>query len=269
LLRRDVFIWTSVVLFLNQFAAKIFEAPSESLEQLITEAGAISIFQYIAWFAIFRLLIGSDPGPRARWWDVLVTVPLCFLVFLPTARSIWVAAVGVAFYGGLFNRGDPRLRAAGIVLAALSVQAFWGHVFFRLVAFPLLCAETAVVGTILQVIRAGTVWQDNVITGLNGYGIVILNQCSSFHNLSLAMLCWVTISKLRHHNWRLSDFLIGGVVGLTMILWNVARLCVMAWNIDLYTYLHSGNGAEIFALSASLSVFLISLYGSRSVGQQA
>jgi hypothetical protein len=267
--RRDIFIWTSLVLLLNHLAAAIFEVPSGSLERLATEAGAISVFQYIAWYAIFRLPIGSDPGPTARWWDVLVTVPWCFLVFLPTARIVWVAAVGVAFYWWIFNRGDSRLRAAGIVLAALSVQAFWGHVFFHLVAFPLLCAETAVVGTILQVVRAGTVWQDNVVTALNGYGIVILNQCSSFHNLSLAMLCWVTISKLRHQNWRPSDFLIGGVVGLTMILWNVARLCVMAWNIDLYTYMHSGKGAEMFALSASLSVFLVSVYGSRSVERQA
>ena len=58
------------------------------------------------------------------------------LLLLPTDRMIWVAAAGVSAYLWLFNRDDAQLRAAAAVLAALSVQEFWGHVFFNLVALP-------------------------------------------------------------------------------------------------------------------------------------
>jgi hypothetical protein len=128
------------------------------------------------------------------------------------------------------------MRAAGIVLAALSVQEFWGHVFFNLVALPLPRAETAVVGMMLETARAGTVWQDNVITGPNGFGIMIYTGCSSFYNPSLAMLCWFTVSRFRNQNWQIRDFMVGSVVGGTIILLNIARLFLMTWDIDLFHY---------------------------------
>ena len=90
------------------------------------------------------------------------------------------------------------------------------------------------VGIILEAVRPGTVWQDNVITGPGGYGIVVYTGCSSFDNLSLAMLCWVTISRLRHQNWRSRDLVTGGAVAAAMSVLNFARLCLMAWNIDLF-----------------------------------
>jgi exosortase/archaeosortase family protein len=133
----------------------------------------------------------------------------------------------------------------------------------------LLRAEAAVLGTLLEIARPGTVWQDNVITGPNGYGVVILGACSSFHNLSLAMLCWVTISMLRHQDWRARDFAIGAAIGGTMILLNIARMFLMAWNFDLYQYWHDGTGAEIYAVGASLAVLLMSLYGSMSARRVA
>jgi hypothetical protein len=262
LTRRDIFIWISVVLFFNQISGVITEMSSTSFSKLMVDIFSVGIFQYMAWYAVFRLLVSSDAMPVARGQDFLIAVALCFLVFLPTVRIIWVAATGIAIYWWIFNAGDPKLRAAGAVLAALSVQELWGHAFFNLVAFHLLSAETAVVGTILKVIRAGTVWQANVITGPTGYGIVIFDECSAFHNLSLAMLCWITVSKLRYQTWQIRDFVVGVAIGITMILWNVSRLCFMAWDVESYYYWHDGTGVEIFAIGASLSILLISLYCS-------
>ena len=183
------------------------------------------------------------------------------------SRAIWVAAVGIAIYLFIFNGGDLRLRAAATVLAGLSVQEYWGHIFFNLVAFPLLDAETAAVGTLLAAVRPGTGWQDNMITGPNGFGIVVYSACSSFHNVSLAVLCWLTVSRWRHQNeWR-RDLVMLGVVAGTMILLNLLRLCLMAWNVDLYDYWHTGPGADIFAIAASVAVLSISLYGSRLTKQ--
>jgi hypothetical protein len=263
--RRDMFIWAAAILFINQVYGVIKEMAPASVEVL--DPLAVSIFQYLAWYAVFRLLGSSDLAPAARLRDFLVTAALCLLVFLPSNRAIWAAATGIAIYLFLTDTGDPKLRAAGIVLAALSVQELWGRLFFNLVADHLLRAEAAAVGTMLEAARPGTVWQDNTIMGPDGHGVVIIGGCSSFHNLSLALLCWVAISRLRSQTWQVRDFVIGSAIGITMILLNLARILLMAWNVELYHYWHEGTGAEIFGIGASLTILLMSLYGSRPAGR--
>jgi hypothetical protein len=175
---------------------------------------------------------------------------------------IWVAAAGVAGYLLVCNRDDLRMRAAAIVLTALSVQELWGHFFFQLVAFPLLRVETAVVGTALQLTQAGTIWHDNIITTPSGHGIRLYPYCSAFHNVSLALLCWLTVTKLRHLNWRSYDFVVGGLAAGVMILLNTGRLYLMAMDINSYHFWHNGAGVDIFEVGASLLVLLLVLYGS-------
>jgi hypothetical protein len=267
--RRDIFIWAAVILFLNYLVGTVKEMPAESLEEVLTDLGAIGIFQYLAWYVIFRLILSSDRVPAARPRDFLVIAAFCLPVFLPTSKTIWVAATGIAIHLWLFNARDLKLRAAGIVLAALAVQELWGHILFNLITMPLLRAETAVVGTLMEAIRPGTAWHDNAVTGPNGFSIVIINSCSSFHNLSLALLCWVTISRLWHQTWRIRDFVFGAVIGVTMILFNVTRICLMSWNDDLYHYWHDGIGAEMFVVGASLTVLVLSLCAARPAGRPA
>jgi hypothetical protein len=264
--RREIFIWAAAILFLNQLFGVIKEMPAASLEALVTDLLTVGIFQYLAWYVIFRLLGSSDFAPVARLRDFFFTAAFSLLVFLPTNRAIWVAATGIAIYLWLTDTGDPKLRSAGIVLAALSVQELWGKLFFNLLASHALRAEAAAIGTMLEAARPGTVWQDNTIIGPDGHGVVIISGCSSFHNVSLALLCWVTLSRLRCHTWRVRDFVIGSAIGITMIFFNMARIFLMAWNTELYHYWHEGSGAEIFAIGASLTILLMSLYGSRPAG---
>lgn len=267
--RRDVFLWAALILFLNHVYGALQSAPSASIGERLADLGSVGVFQYLAWYAVFRLLGWSDRAQAAEVRDVVATALLCLLAFSPSSRMIWVAAGGIAVYLTLSNAGDAKLRAAGIVLGALSVQQLWGYIFFNFFAFPLLRAETAVVGTVLEAVRAGTVWHDNVVTGPNGYGIIIYGACSSFHNVSSALLCWVAVTKLRRQAWQARDFAIGGAVCATMILLNLVRLCLMSWDVDLLRYLHDGAGADLFAAVGSLTVLLISLYGARTAKRAA
>jgi hypothetical protein len=261
--RRDIFIWVCAIIFLNQLFGLAKETSAASPTTLFTDLAAVGIFQLMAWYAIFRLLFSSDPAPAAQWRDFLIAAALCLLVFLPSTHIIWATALGIAILIWLTNSGDPKLLSAGTVLAVLSVQQCWGRIFFRIFEIPLLRAETAVVGTIMEIFRPGTQWQDNVIVGPSGHGIVMYDGCSSFHNLSVAMLCWVTVSKLRNQNLQNRDYVIGCVVGIVMIFFNISRLCLMAWDGDLYEYWHKGDGAQIFDVGASAAILLISLVGSR------
>jgi hypothetical protein len=261
--RRDIFIWAALILFFNHLVGVAKGMWSASFSELISGLCAVGAFQYMAWYAVFRLLAASNAAPTVRRKDILITAGLCALVLLPTSRMIWVAATGVAVYLMICSRDDLSMRAAGMVLAALSVQEFWGHVFFQLIDMPLLRAETAVVGTTLQLTRGGTIWHDNIITRTSGHGIVLFPYCSSFHNVSLALLCWLTLTRLRNLNWRRYDFVVGGLAAGTMILLNTTRLYLMSLDVDAYHFWHDGGGADIFKVGASVSVLLLTLYGSR------
>ena len=265
--RRDLFLWVCAILFFNQLLAAVSELPSASPWTLISDLAGSSVFQITAWYAIFRLLASSNSKPVAAMSDILIALALCLPLFLPTTRTIKVLALGAAVFFWFRGGDQPKLRSAGIVLAALAIQKYWGHIVFDLFAAPLLRAETAVVGTLVEALRAGTVWQGNVITAPSGFSIIVYSACSSFHNLSLAMLCWVTVSRLRNQTWRRGDFLTACVIGVAMIACNVTRLCLMAWGPDLYEYWHNGPGAQIFAAGASAMVLVLSLYGSRPVSR--
>lgn len=265
--RRQVIAWISAILFLNYLLNFMKGAPLWSIDDLIRHVSSVGIFQYMAWFTIFRLIFKDNLKNKSRGMDFVIGVILCLFVFFPMSHFIWMAATGAAVYWYFSTPDDFNLRSAAIVLGALSVQELWGHMFFHLFEYPLLCAETAVVGSLLEVVGTETVWWGNVITGPGGHGIVIYEWCSAFHNLSLAMLCWITISKLRQRRWGIREFSLGAFIGAVMILENALRLCLMAWDIDLYHYWHDGAGSEVFAVGASLSILAISLYASRPSAQ--
>jgi hypothetical protein len=223
---------------------------------------SVTVFQYIAWYTIFYRLSSSDSVKVANWRHILSITVICLFVFLP-AKGIWVAGTGIAVFCLISNRNDLKMRAAGVVLAALSVQEFWGHIVFQLISFPLLQAETAVVGTLLQLTWAGTVWHDNTITMPSGHGILLYPYCSSFHNVSLALLCWVTVTNLINLNWEHSHYATGAMAVVAMIIFNTGRLYLMALGPYSYHFWHEGAGSDIFQIGASLSVLLLTLCGSR------
>ena len=64
---RDIYIWAVVILFANQLLGVVGELPaasSASIEQLVFDLGAVGIFQYMAWYVIFRLLSSGNRAPE-------------------------------------------------------------------------------------------------------------------------------------------------------------------------------------------------------------
>jgi Transmembrane exosortase (Exosortase_EpsH) len=261
--RTAVFIWTAAIFFLNQVFDALRGVPAGGNSDAASDLAAVGVFQYMAWYAIFRLLTSSDRVVAARRLDVFACAALSLLVLAPTSRMIWIAATGVAAYLWCVSPGDGKSRSAGMVLAALAIQEFWGHLFFELFSYPLLRAETAVVGMIVEATRTGAVWRGNVIVEPGGHAIVVLAACSSFHNLSIALLCWVTISRLRNQDWRPRDLYGGLMVVATMISLNGARLYLMALDADDYRYWHDGTGSQIFLIGVSVIVLMMALFGAR------
>jgi hypothetical protein len=81
----------------------------------------------------------------------------------------------------------PDCEPLQLCLRDWPVQQYWGRIFFNFVAFPSAPARD-------HAVRPGTIWKDNMITGPNGFGIAVYDARSSIYNVSLAVLCWLTVS---------------------------------------------------------------------------
>ena len=267
--RKELFIWFTAILLVTKFFQSVLQVSGLSFrDSLFIQAAGIGAFQLLAWFAVFRLIVCEPSDAPATRQDFavigllgIVNIALGAINVLPVQRVVWIVATLAAIYIYLMNTKGSYSRAAATVLLALCVQSLWGPIFFSLFALDLLRGDAVLVGTILDMTRSGYTWHDNIVE-TQGHAIEIYGNCSSFHNVSLAVLCWVTLTKLSRPVWIARDFIFGAAVCVVMIATNVARLYVAALDIGSYEYWHNGNGAHIFQVGVSVIILLISLWGS-------
>jgi len=267
--RRELFIWFAAILFATKLFQSVAQVSGLSFRdtQMIQAAG-LGAFQLVAWFAVFRLFLSESPQNPATGRDFavigvlgIVNIALGMTNVMPAQRAVWIVATIAAIYIYFSSAKASYARAAATVLLALAVQALWGPVFFSLFDYDLLRGDAALVGTLLDATQSGYAWHDNVV-GTDVHSIAIYSGCSSFHNVSLAMLCWVALTKLSRPSFIATDFIFGAAVCLVMIAVNIARLYVAALSFDAYQYWHNGNGAHIFQVGVSVLILVISLWGS-------
>lgn len=272
--RKELFLWFAAIVFATKLFQSIFQVSGLSFhDKLFVQAAGLGAFQLLAWFVVFRLLVKEPSGAAATKQDFavigllgIVNIALGVLNVVPVQRAVWIVATIGAIYLYLVSAKGSQFRAAAVVLLALCVQSLWGPVIFSLFAFDLLRGDAALVGMALDATRSGYTWHDNVIE-TQGHGIEIYSNCSSFHNVSLAALCWVSLTKLSRPDWIGSDFIFGAAACAVMIATNITRLYVAALSYPLYEYWHNGFGAHIFQVGVSLIILLIALWGA-STGER-
>jgi hypothetical protein len=181
------------------------------------------------------------------------------LDWLGCASAILVACTGYAgasitlfaFYLFARDRDDLNRKAAGTVAAAVAVQAVWAPLVFSKIAFLLLQIDAGVVGWLVGQIVPGASWGGTVVYTPSGHDVMITSPCASFHNLSLASLCWVTLTMLHRPYWLKSDLYVGLVALLVQFGFNVWRLVFVCLSLPMYEFWHDGFGKHIFSAVAT------------------
>ena len=254
--RRELFIWLASMLCASAFAQSMTHGGTTAIS-----LESIGAFQLLGWFAVLRLLYlqtSSGPASKQDFWAAGV---IGAIDLLPSGKATWIAATLAALYIYAGNEKGSNGRAGASVLAALSVQSLWGPTLFSLFTFYLLRADAALVGVALKLTRGGFDWHENVIS-THGFTVGIYNDCSSFHNISLAALCWISLTKLHRPTFIGSDFKFGAAACLAMIALNAARLYAISLGRESFAFWHDGTGAQIFAVSASFIIAAICAWGA-------
>jgi hypothetical protein len=117
----------------------------------------------------------------------------------------------------------------------------WSRLLFRFFANPILEIDASLVGWLL-----GTHQTGNLVEFADGSGLlVILPDCSSLANVSLAFLCWLTVSQFVGHKTSAYDILWCLLACASVVAVNVTRLSLMGWSNLQYDEIHSHWGDAV------------------------
>jgi exosortase/archaeosortase family protein len=262
--RREALLWPTVCLLANQ-AVQLVD--TSSLGAFATSLANQNLIYWLACYAAIYRLSASDrtalPTSRDRWLVVAIGISILLTSFLPYRFATGLLASATAFYFIHAAGPDRNVRAAGIVLLALSTQLVWGPIFFQLFTPELLQADGLLVGEVLTSLRPDIVWRETTFATPDGHAIALVGGCSSFNNLSTAILACVAVTMLTRTEWVRRDIAVIATVTVAMILLNTFRICLLAWSHASHAYWHDGAGAQIFGLGQSVLVLLFAWYGAQ------
>jgi hypothetical protein len=213
----------------------------------------ISVIVWIACGAGISMIL-RDRTVGIRSSELAVGAGFLVLVILPIGPLSWFAVAALSLYIILTTDAALSRRGAVILLAA-TVPMLWSRLLFQFFANLILQVDASLVGWILRTHRTG-----DIVEFADGSGVlVVLPACSSLANVSLAFLCWITISQLVSHKNSAYDLLWCLMACLSVIAVNVTRLSFMGLSQLHYATFHTPWGdavsnAAILSLIVGFSV---------------
>ena len=194
---------------------------------------------------------------KARIEDFVVAAVFLMLVLLPIAPLSWLAVTILSVYILFFTHDARGVGHRGaVVLLATTVPMLWSPLMFDFFARIILQLEASLVGWLL-----GTPSSGNVVEFADhSANLAIYPACSALANMSLALLCWITLSQSVGHKWRPQDLLWCLLTCASVIAVNITRISVMGLDLSYYNAIHNNvvgdtiTNAIIFGLTVGISL---------------
>jgi exosortase/archaeosortase family protein len=191
--------------------------------------------------------------------DLGIALAFLILIMVPASEVNWVAVTGLSFYILLFANDHAARKRGALILLAVTVPMIWSKILFSFFSQIFLDFDASLVGWMLGTHRAG-----NTVNFLDGSGeLLILPACSSIANVSLAFLCWVSVSQWVEHKSSRQDILWCLLACGSVIALNVTRISIMGLSHWHYATFHYGWGATVFNAVILVCTVGITMLGVR------
>jgi hypothetical protein len=257
--RDELFAGLCILACVNGLGSRVIKSINDlGWESAVIHTFGISAFIWVACFLGVTLVL-RDRTDIIRSFDLAVAAAVIVLAFVPIGGASWLALTGLCLYMLLLPNGPPpRRRGAGILLAT-TAPMLWTGLLLHFLAKPILEIDAAIVGWLLGTDRLGNMvrFADN-----SGY-LVIFQPCSSVAGLSLAMLCWVTMSQAAQHRPSVHDLIWAGLACASVIVVNVSRISIMGLSERYYQVAHGPLGSTIANAITVILIVGVSLLGVR------
>jgi exosortase/archaeosortase family protein len=218
----------------------------------------INVIVLLACFAGISMVGGRNPE-TLRPLDFAAAVVFLLFAGLPIFPLSWVGVTGLSLYILFFANADADRARGAFILLALTVPMLWSRLLFQMFAKTILNIDAGLVSLVLGTGRLGNMVQ---FLDQSGY-MVVMPRCSSLANMSLALLCWATITQWVRHRWRVTDMLWGGLACLTVITVNVSRISIMGLSRGHYDYIHNDWGDLITNSIMLVLMVAVTVVGAR------
>jgi hypothetical protein len=218
----------------------------------------INVIVLFAAFAGVSVLL-DEKKDEIRAADLAVAVIFLGLVSLPIFPMSWLGVTGLSLYVLFFAKGGSERRRGAVILLALTVPMLWSRLLFQLFAKPILDIDATVVAWLLGTDRVG-----NMVNMADGSSyMVVLPACSSLANMSLAFLCWVSVTQWAKHPWSAMDLVWSSLACVSVIAVNVTRISLMGLSRSHYEAIHNQWG-DLVTNSVMLGLMIgFSVIGAR------
>jgi hypothetical protein len=215
----------------------------------------ISVIVWVACFVGVAFVL-RDKADVIRSSDIAVGAGFLPLVILPIGALSWLAMTALSLYILFFTSVSLALRKGAIILLATTMPMLWSRLLFDLFSNLILQIDAALVGWLLGTDRTG-----NIVSFSDKSGsLVILPGCSSLANVSLAILCWVTISQSVGHRWSPHDIFWCLLGCISVVVINATRISLMGLSLSHYEAIHGQWGdtfANVIILGLMVSISLL------------
>src|SRR5262245_20249273 len=218
----------------------------------------ISVIEFLACFAGVALLLRDRKEEAVRTLDLAFAAIFLLFIILPVGVLSWVGVTGLSLYT-LLTQPGPSVRRGAIILLAVTVPMLWSRLLFQFFANIILEIDAALVANVLGTLRDG-----NLVRFFDGPGYMKVEPgCSSLANMSLAFLCWVTVTQYVNHRWSPIDILWCFLTCISVVAVNVIRISLMVVSQDYYQAIHSEFGNTIGNLILIVLSVGFSVLGAR------
>jgi exosortase/archaeosortase family protein len=213
----------------------------------------------IVWAAMLvgLMLLLRDRGRTIGSADLVVggLAALTFLVPVPSLS--WLGVDLIAIYLLKFAAGSAVTLRAAAILLAVTIPMFWGRLLMAAFGHLILQVDATLVSWFVGTSRSG-----NVVPFADGSGAMwVAPACSSFTNLSLAILATVLFVKAFDRQWSPRNLLIGGLVCASVVAINVVRIGLIGLHPQHYELLHGGVGATVAGWMTTAAILGLCAYG--------
>jgi hypothetical protein len=222
----------------NGAASKIIQVVARHgwIDSVLATFG-ISAIVWIAGILGIGLVL-RDCGDRITAADIAAGVIFVFLVALPGSGASWLALTALCLYILLPWMPSSTRHRGAMILLTLTIPMLWSPLLFRCFSETILGIDAYLVSQVLGSPRTG-----NMVRFADGGGeLVILPPCSSIANLSVVVVCWVTMSQMVAHRPTFRDLIWCSLAGASVVAINITRVSLMGLNEQSYQTVHSPMG---------------------------
>ena len=247
--RGQLYAAVFALLIVNAIAAKVGLAVNGlGLGDALVYGLGLSWAFWLSFALCIRLaLTGEDAAARSI--DLWAAGACVAAALVPLSPASSLAATALGLFLALDRRQDPRLRAAAMILVAVAVQLLWSRLVMLVFITPIASLDAHLVSLIV-----GSPVHGNVVAFVHGPGTMsILGACTSVQNASVALMLFVAIVRTFRPLPVASEAGYFVAAFLSVVLINVARLALMAQNLEMFHLVHGDTGESVVNMVITLN----------------